>query len=350
MNPTSPAADALQRPHRRRNPLTGRWVLVSPHRAQRPWQGQHEAPDLAPQPAHDPQCPLCPGNLRSSGERNPDYQGPYVFANDHAALLPAPAPAGDTQDPLFAWQGAQGCCRVICHSHDHGRTLGRLGLAALGDLVDTWCEQTAELGAQLPLGAGVREQGRDDGLLATRTRTARCGPAPTCPTKPPPKTSTSAPLAHARPAAAAGRMPSAKRPGGERVVVATPHWLAVVPFWATWPFETLLLPRFAVQRLPQLDRVQRADLAVALQRPDHPLRQPVPHCAFPYSMGWHGAPVRRCRAARPLAAARPLLPAAAALGHGAQVHGRLRDAGRGAARPDARTGRRRAARRRVPRG
>jgi UDPglucose--hexose-1-phosphate uridylyltransferase len=146
MNPTSPAADALQRPHRRRNPLTGRWVLVSPHRAQRPWQGQHEAPDLAPQPAHDPQCPLCPGNLRSSGERNPDYQGPYVFANDHAALLPAPAPAGDTQDPLFAWQGAQGCCRVICHSHDHGRTLGRLGLAALGDLVDTWCEQTAELG------------------------------------------------------------------------------------------------------------------------------------------------------------------------------------------------------------
>jgi UDPglucose--hexose-1-phosphate uridylyltransferase len=288
MNPTSPAADALQRPHRRRNPLTGRWVLVSPHRAQRPWQGQHEAPDLAPQPAHDPQCPLCPGNLRSSGERNPDYQGPYVFANDHAALLPAPAPAGDTQDPLFAWQGAQGCCRVICHSHDHGRTLGRLGLAALGDLVDTWCEQTAELGRSHAWVQVFENKGAMMGCSQPHPHGQVWAS-----THLPDEAVTEDQHQrdhHAR----QGRpllLDVAEREAldGRRVVVATPHWLAVVPFWATWPFELLLLPRFAVQRLPQLTGVQRADLARALQQLCTCYDR-LFACDFPYSMGWHGAP------------------------------------------------------------
>ena len=146
----------------------------------------------------------------------------------------------------------------------------------------------------------------------------------------------------ARPAAAA-RFVEREAASGERVVVQTPHWLAVVPYWATWPFETLLLPRFAVQRLPQLTGVQRADLAAALKkltsRYDNLFQ-----CSFPYSMGWHGAPFD-ARDATALATARAFLPAAVALGHGAQVHGRLRDAGRGAARPHARAGRRAAARR-----
>lgn len=288
MNPTSPAAQALQRPHRRRNPLTGRWVLVSPHRAQRPWQGQHEAPDLAPQPAHDPQCPLCPGNLRSSGERNPDYQGPYVFANDHAALLPAGAPAGDAQDPLFAWQGAQGCCRVICHSHDHGRTLGRLGLAALGDLVDTWCEQTAELGRSHAWVQVFENKGAMMGCSQPHPH-GQVWASTHLPDEAVTEDHHQRDY-HAR----QGRpllLDVAEREAldGRRVVVATPHWLAVVPFWATWPFELLLLPRFAVQRLPQLSGVQRADLARALQQLCTCYDR-LFACDFPYSMGWHGAP------------------------------------------------------------
>ena len=135
--------DASDHPHRRRNLLTGEWVLVSPHRAKRPWQGE-EAPPAAPRgPSHDPRCYLCPGNVRTSGERNPDYAGTFVFQNDFAALLPdTPAPA---DDPLFPAQGASGEARVICFSPDHSRTLPELSDAERRVIVDTWAAQVSTI-------------------------------------------------------------------------------------------------------------------------------------------------------------------------------------------------------------
>jgi UDPglucose--hexose-1-phosphate uridylyltransferase len=136
--------------HRRRNPLTGQWVLVSPHRAKRPWQGQQELAEVQERPAHDPACYLCSGNLRVTGERNPAYSGTYVFTNDFAAMMQYTPLAEVGADPLFQLHEARGTSRVICYSPDHSKTLPELSLPAIGAVIDTWCQHSEELGRDYP--------------------------------------------------------------------------------------------------------------------------------------------------------------------------------------------------------
>jgi UDPglucose--hexose-1-phosphate uridylyltransferase len=273
--------DPAEHPHRRYNPLRDEWILVSPHRAKRPWQGQEDAPESGERPAYDPDCYLCPDNRRVTGETNPHYTGTYVFANDFAALLPG-APSPNNGDPLFRAEGAHGTSRVICFSPDHSKSLPELALPQIAAVIDTWADQVAELGRTYSNVQVFENKGAMMGCsnphphgqvwatdylphevsIEDRTQAAMPGML----------------LEVAR-----------REAGGPRVVVETDHWLAIVPWWASWPFEALLLPRFAVQRLPDLTDEQRADLAVALKeltaRYDNLFR-----CSFPYSMGWHGAP------------------------------------------------------------
>jgi len=136
-----------EHPHRRFNPLTGEWVLVSPHRAKRPWHGQVEKVTPGDRPSYDPNCYLCPGNTRTSGERNPDYEHTHVFTNDYSALLPdTPLNPNEVPHPLMRNEAVSGTCRVVCFSPRHDLSLPEMSVDEIRRVVDYWAEQTADLG------------------------------------------------------------------------------------------------------------------------------------------------------------------------------------------------------------
>lgn len=280
--------DPTEHPHRRYNPLTGEYVLVSPHRTQRPWQGKQERPPQEDRPAHDPTCYLCPGNTRASGDRNPDYPGTFVFTNDYAALLPDVPDAPAPDHPLLAAQGVRGTCRVICFSPRHDLTLPLMPLADIRRVVDLWADQTADLGARYRWVQVFENKGEMMGASNPHPH-GQIWAGDWLPNQ------IAAEDRHQRDYLARHGAPllvdyaRLEAEHGQRVVVENEDWLAVVPYWALWPFETLLLPRRHTLRLPDLDSARRDSLADALKRLltryDNLFE-----ISFPYSMGWHAAP------------------------------------------------------------
>ncbi|MBW7982539.1 galactose-1-phosphate uridylyltransferase [Enterobacillus tribolii] len=280
--------DPVDHPHRRYNPLTDQWVLVSPHRAKRPWQGQQEAPAQQNLPTHDPDCFLCPGNVRVTGDKNPDYQGTFVFTNDFAALMPDTPEALESDDPLMRCQSARGTSRVICFSPDHSKTLPQLSLPALEQVIRTWQEQSAELGKEYPWVQVFENKGAAMGCSNPHPH-GQIWANSFLPNEAAREDRLQLAYFHQHHSPMLLDYVKKEMNDGARTVVETEHWLAVVPYWASWPFETLLLPKAHLLRLPDITAAQRADLALALKkltsRYDNLFQ-----CSFPYSMGWHGAP------------------------------------------------------------
>ncbi|MBH0025607.1 MULTISPECIES: UDP-glucose--hexose-1-phosphate uridylyltransferase [unclassified Pseudoalteromonas] len=279
--------DPTEHPHRRLNPLLNEYVLVSPHRAKRPWQGQEESVDIEVKPEYDESCFLCKGNTRINGEVNPDYKNTFVFTNDFAALREG-VPDVEQTDPLFSMHTERGTARVICFSPNHAKTLPELSVSQVTNVVSTWQEQCIELSKTYKWVQVFENKGAVMGC--------------------------SNPHPHGQiwaqnklPSLVARKHENLKRyyekyksnllldyakreiEKQERVVCVNDDWLVVVPYWAAWPFETLLLPRFAITQMIQLTDVQQSSLAEIIKnittRYDNLFQ-----CSFPYSMGWHGAP------------------------------------------------------------
>ncbi len=215
-------------PHRRQNLLTGEWLLVSPHRARRPWQGDTTPPEAVRPAAHDPACHLCPGNARATGEANPAYDGTFVFTNDFAALLHEGGVAGQTHG-IFRSQPATGEARVICFAPDHGATLARLPVAAIERVVDCWCDLSAELGAQWGHVQLFENKGAMMGASSPHPH-GQVWASDFVPELPGERGS--APARRGSPnrqQCLLGDVVEAEIGSGERVVEVNAHWLAVVP-------------------------------------------------------------------------------------------------------------------------
>jgi UDPglucose--hexose-1-phosphate uridylyltransferase len=286
-------------PHRRYNPLTREWVLVSPHRAQRPWLGQVEKGQDEQLPAYDPTCYLCPGNARVGGIiQNPNYTGTYVFDNDFMAVLPPDSEQSIVNSErlstvhrsLFTAEPVPGLCRVVCFSPRHDLTLPEMPVAGVEAVLRTWAAQSAELGALDFIeyvqvfenkGAvmGCSNPHPHSQIWATRS----------LPNEPAGELDAQADYfgEHGRPLLL--DYVAEERRRGERVIATNAHFTALVPFWAVWPFEMMIVAHRAVGTLPELSDAEFTALAEILRnvliRYDNLFE-----ISFPYSMGFHQAP------------------------------------------------------------
>ncbi|RRR69593.1 MAG: UDP-glucose--hexose-1-phosphate uridylyltransferase [Candidatus Viridilinea halotolerans] len=282
--------------HRRYNPLIDQWIVVSPQRMQRPWLGQQEPAPIDQRPAYDAHCFLCPGNLRADGKRTPAYTGVWAFDNDYAALLPDP-PQGEVLErasaeapPLLVAQAERGICRVICYTPRHDLGLGQLDPAALRGVIEAWAAEYRTLGAL----DWVRY------VLPFENRGAMMGASNPHPhgqlwaTGFLPGEVAREDASQRRYLASTGRTLlsdylAMELERQERIVCANAHFVAVVPFWATWPFETLLIARRPVGALSDLHPDEQDGLAAILKSLIGCYDR-LFQARFPYSMGWHQAP------------------------------------------------------------
>ena len=280
--------DFTEHPHRRYNPLLDEWILVSPHRTNRPWQGGLEREPPARRPAYDPGCYLCPGNIRANGERNPEYDSTFVFVNDFAAVLPDVPNAQIGDNPLFRLTSVRGEARVVCFSPRHDLTLAEMSRSEIRLVVDLWAQQTAELGEQFSWVQIFENRGEMMGssnphphgqIWATDTLGTVAAGEDKQQRNYYERYGQSLLLDYAQ----------QETRIGERCVLENESWQVLVPYWAVWPFETLVLPKTKARRLPDLDDRERSDLAAILKlllvKYDNLFE-----VSFPYSMGWHGAP------------------------------------------------------------
>ena len=287
MKPGNP----YQEPHRRFNPLTREWVLVSPHRSQRPWRGQTETAATADR-AYDPSCYLCPGNERAGGTRNPNYSTTFVFTNDFTALKPTVHPARQDESGrgLMLSEAEAGTCKVVCFSPRHDLTLARMTVQGILSVVDMWVEQYAEIGA-LPYINYVQ-------IFENRGAMMGCSnPHPhgqiwanqTIPNEPHREQEAQRVYAEQYGACLLCEYLQMEARAQTRVVLENEHFMALVPFWAVWPFEVLVVCKQHIRDMLALDRPACASLAGMLKalttRYDNLFET-----SFPYSMGFHQAP------------------------------------------------------------
>ncbi len=288
-------------PHRRFNPLTAEWVLVSPHRAKRPWQGQVEKSLTASLPHYDPTCYLCPRNERAGGVVNPDYRETFVFDNDFAALLPQEEPSNPTESghPLMIAVSERGICRVVCFSPRHDLTLPELELYQIENVISTWTRESADLASKnfIQYVQVFENKGAAMGCSNPHPHSQLWSQS-LIPTEIAKELATQTAYfnEHGRPMLLDYVREEHKRK--ERILASNDHFTAMVPFWAVWPFEVMVVGHRPAAALSDLNPAEVSALADVFKqvttRYDNLFE-----ISFPYSMGFHQAPASPAGAPHP---------------------------------------------------
>lgn len=278
-------------PHRRYNPLTGESVLVSPHRAKRPWLGQVEKTPLENLPQYDPTCYLCPRNERAGGLINPDYKSTFAFDNDFAALLPDEVPAPASDHPLLASVSERGLCRVVCFSPRHDLTLPELDLAAVENVITTWTEQSVDLSKKdfIKYVQVFENKGAAMGCSNPHPH-SQVWATEHIPNEPAKELERQKAYynQNGRPLLSDYLAEEHKR--NERILFTNDHFTALVPYWAVWPFETMVIAHRGVSYLSDLTSNEVSALAEIMKRVTTRYDN-LFEISFPYSMGFHQAPI-----------------------------------------------------------
>jgi galactose-1-phosphate uridylyltransferase, family 1 len=277
-------------PHRRLNPLTGDWILVSPHRAKRPWQGQVEKAAADERPKYDPTCYLCAGNERAGGKFNPPYKGTFVFTNDFSALLTDTPDGNVDEGNLFQAKSESGICKVICFSEDHSLTIPEMEVADIRNVVDVWCEQFEELGSN-PMINYVQIFENKGAIMGCSNPHphGQIWSSSSVPVEPAKESKTQKEYFEKHGNTLLSDYLKAELTKKDRLVVENDHFVALVPFWAVWPFETMIVSRRPVQNILQLTKEERTALADIYKQLTVKYDN-LFEVSFAYSAGLHQAP------------------------------------------------------------
>lgn len=279
-------------PHRRLNPLTGEWVLVSPQRAERPWQGQVERLAVAKRASYDRDCYLCPGNKRAGGVRNPDYSTTFVFTNDFAALEPNPRQTriDQCEKGLLVAEDESGICRVVCFSPRHDLALAQMSVGEIVALVDLWAAEYQDLGSRPDINYVQIFENRGEMMGCSNPHPhGQIWANQTIPNEPDKEQNSQLAYARKHQGCLLCDYLQMELKAEERIVCENSHFTALVPFWAVWPFEVLLVSKSHARDVWSLDPQARRDLADILKRVTTRYDN-LFETSFPYSMGFHQAP------------------------------------------------------------
>lgn len=275
-------------PHKRYNPLTGEWILVSPHRTQRPWKGKQESQVKEERPQYKQDCYLCPGNKRANGQINPEYDQDYVFTNDFASLLPDPEIDEFNHGDLLKSKTVQGTCKVICFTPRHDLTLAEMEQEDIASVISLWQTQTEKLGKQYDWVQIFENKGALMGCSNPHPH-GQIWAINELPDQAYKENVNQMEYYHNKGTPLLIDYAKIESDQKVRTIAENSNWLIVIPYWAVWPYESLVIPKKQIKRLPDLDDEQKSDLAQVLKtllvKYDNLFET-----SFPYTMGWHQAP------------------------------------------------------------
>jgi len=279
-----------EHPHKRYNPLTGDWVLVSPHRSKRPWQGQVEKATNEERPKYDPNCYLCSGNERAGGKKNPDYKGTFVFTNDFSALLSDTPKAEFDDGELFKAKSESGICKVICFSEDHSLTIPEMKLEDIRNVVDVWCEQFKELSSNSNINyiQIFENKGTIMGCSNPHPH-GQIWSSEGIPVEPQKESKTQKAYFSKHGRTLLGDYLGVELKKKTRILTENDSFVALVPFWAVWPFEAMIISKRSMQNILELQNNERTELADIYKKLTI-MYDNLFETSFAYSAGIHQSP------------------------------------------------------------